>query len=497
MSLRMDDIVQKENSMKLTMQTIDFRLAKLEEISLQTAETLCLLEQALASSQLREPEVVGSGSNSSVDIPSLPARGRGYSLDTVQLTHKRNRMAINEDRLRPFTDYTRQRPPFSRSVTVAAPGHHVQERHSAAVPTKKPQKSSGLSNYTGSDLFRRRRSKVLSKLRSQGLLNAVNQNFGKTPSRRSQVTFSNQSSCDTPECMSPLSIRTDLSSTPVVTPVKTLASSHTIDSPIYTAPGVTSPIVKPSKQSHLEDEVKVMSPPTSLRVPNLDNPEMAAEVATSAALAISPIVTPVHSEYTSITDDIDTSQLNYRSPEGSPTNLHQFLYGIDVDVDLYTKKPPKKKKTKVRSMVPSKYELEQLRHAEAEEHEQLENVIRKRMRQISLTESDSLGDIARHIIEMDMTDVEVEAPAYHSDEGDHLKEEEEEEAEAAVDAAINKVKSEPLLTALSGSVDSQNWTNMAEGSILSAPINMQPSEDSERTATFFVSDELVPNETNC
>ena len=45
MSLRMDDINQKENAMKLSMQTVDFRLAKLEEMALQTSECLFSMQQ--------------------------------------------------------------------------------------------------------------------------------------------------------------------------------------------------------------------------------------------------------------------------------------------------------------------------------------------------------------------------------------------------------------------------------------------------------------------
>ncbi len=44
-SLRMDDINQKENAMKLSMQTIDYRLAKLEDIAIKTAESLFTLQQ--------------------------------------------------------------------------------------------------------------------------------------------------------------------------------------------------------------------------------------------------------------------------------------------------------------------------------------------------------------------------------------------------------------------------------------------------------------------
>ncbi len=41
----MDDINQKENAMKLSMQTIDYRLAKLEDIAIKTAESLFALQQ--------------------------------------------------------------------------------------------------------------------------------------------------------------------------------------------------------------------------------------------------------------------------------------------------------------------------------------------------------------------------------------------------------------------------------------------------------------------
>jgi hypothetical protein len=125
-----------------------------------------------------------------------------------------------------------------------------------------------------------------------------------------------------------------------------------------------------------------------------------------------------------------------------------------------------------------------LKNAEESEHEQLENIIRKRMRQISLTESDSLGDIARHIIqELDMSDVEVEAgPGYHSDEGDHMVEEGNEQEEAA----INKVKSEPLLVSMAGCTGGLNWADKPDqSSITSAPTDLEPVSTG-RSAVFFV-----------
>lgn len=56
---------------------------------------------------------------------------------------------------------------------------------------------------------------------------------------------------------------------------------------------------------------------------------------------ITPIVTPLRAEYTSITDDIDTSGLTTGSPCGSPTTPRPIYFGVDVNVDLYTKKRTK------------------------------------------------------------------------------------------------------------------------------------------------------------
>lgn len=39
MTMRMDDINQKENSIKLSLQTMDYRMSKLEDVALQTNDT--------------------------------------------------------------------------------------------------------------------------------------------------------------------------------------------------------------------------------------------------------------------------------------------------------------------------------------------------------------------------------------------------------------------------------------------------------------------------
>ena len=53
MALRMDDINQKVNAVKLSLQTVDYRLGKQDEIALQTAETLAHIQQLTTLQQLQ------------------------------------------------------------------------------------------------------------------------------------------------------------------------------------------------------------------------------------------------------------------------------------------------------------------------------------------------------------------------------------------------------------------------------------------------------------
>ena len=58
MSLRMDDINQKVNTIKLSLQTVEYRLAKHDEISSQTSATLAKIQQLAYIQQLQEQQMV-------------------------------------------------------------------------------------------------------------------------------------------------------------------------------------------------------------------------------------------------------------------------------------------------------------------------------------------------------------------------------------------------------------------------------------------------------
>ena len=54
MSLRLDDINQKENNTRLSLQTVDYRLAKLEELMVQSLGDTSKMAAALADIQVRD-----------------------------------------------------------------------------------------------------------------------------------------------------------------------------------------------------------------------------------------------------------------------------------------------------------------------------------------------------------------------------------------------------------------------------------------------------------
>ena len=217
MSLRLDDINQKENSIKLSLQTVDYRLAKLEDLALQTADALYSIQHMLTTKSLQHHPTTTS--DSAAQTAAGPILGTTPTMDWMTVSGlfptKRH---LNESRLRPFTDYTCntfRRPPFSRAITVAAPGSLSKELpvvHAAMAvssgasvfthtsPMMEKQESLTQQPYLGSSLYQRRRKRPLVKLRSQ-----LNSEPGSPDSSRKvakgmnlKVTFSDEVDIDDP-----------------------------------------------------------------------------------------------------------------------------------------------------------------------------------------------------------------------------------------------------------------------------------------------------------
>ena len=150
-----------------------------------------------------------------------------------------------------------------------------------------------------------------------------------------------------------------------------------------------------------------------------------------AVSPLTPIVTPNRTEYTSITDDIDTSDMNRGSPPSTPSILarQQPLLPHEHKRLKHKKFGGKKKKSslEVASTVAEVIGADaacgndHLKKAEETEHQQMEMMVHKRMRHLSLTESETIADLAKHALQsIESVDEEDPAtlPTHFSDDDD-------------------------------------------------------------------------------
>lgn len=110
-SLRLDDINMKENAIRLSLQTMDSCLMKLDQHSARHARTLAQLSQAAGV----------QGSPPSQDSSGLVESGGQKGRERENREYTPPQRLYNEDKLRPFTDYrggSRQRPPLQHGMSV-------------------------------------------------------------------------------------------------------------------------------------------------------------------------------------------------------------------------------------------------------------------------------------------------------------------------------------------------------------------------------------------
>ena len=107
---------------------------------------------------------------------------------------------------------------------------------------------------------------------------------------------------------------------------------------------------------------------------------------------LTPIVTPNRIEYTSITDDIDTSCVNNHSPPDTPPAVRWSSHKDAV--------PDKRKKNGKKRRRADSPTLDRLKKAEETVHQQMEVIVNRRIRQISLTETaEGYGNLAKHAVQ--------------------------------------------------------------------------------------------------
>lgn len=421
MTMRMDDINQKENSIKLSLQTMDYRMSKLEEVALQTNDTLSVLRTYIARSVRH---FSGASLGSQVHEPSLESQ------DSII----ENDMVIYESDSSPFKE-----PDLEASETMTpsftlgrdSPTNTSMETNSTMrsipspllVHTKKPLKEEQLDKVT--DFSKQQKPPSKRKLLDQGLLknqklmplqesSPVQEfNEGIPLTQRRQVSTE-------------LSVNIELANGGITSaPAATHASEvdqNTNQSSLYSTASISSDtqtttgLPSGGIDSFPDADMQMRISPGSSRPPSSPRISITSAVygqskntflAPTSVSQMTPILTSISSEYTTITDEIDTSCVVDKSPPGSPTSAGTFFGEGASDVEK------KRKQSDVVTV-----ENVRLKNAEELQHRKMERLIQHRLRQISLDESDCISDIAKLVVS-DM----------NPQEENHSGQEEEEDSE--------------------------------------------------------------------
>ncbi|XP_062571913.1 transient receptor potential cation channel subfamily M member 3-like [Saccostrea cucullata] len=404
MAMRMDDVNQKENSIKLSLQTVDYRMSKLEEVALQTNETLALLKNYLSrnvrhfsggsvESQVHEPSLVSQDSFMDNDIviydsdtpakidpdqdtismttpvftlgKDSPSPTHNESNSTMRsipsplLVHTKN--PVKEEQLKKFTDYSKHPPSPARRKSLE---YNLSIKGKKMLPQL--QESSPIIEYDESLPLTQRRHVPTELNVNIELANAgVHAASAATHAPDAEIN-KNQSAVYT---------------TAYITAETNMTTG---------APGNIS-------YNYAEDQMKM---PGSARAPTSPRISITSAVygnsktnllIPASVSQMTPILTSISSEYTTITDEIDTSCVVDTSPSASPTSAGTF-FGEGT-----TEGEKKRKQSEVVIV-----ENVRLKNAEELQHKKMERIIQHRLRQISLDESDRISDIAKLVVsEMD------------------------------------------------------------------------------------------------
>lgn len=530
MTMRMDDMNQKENCIKLSLQGMDYRLSKLEEVAIQTSSTLSLVyefmnrhmapptsmvsvpsrESLLSTDEGLKVEtshtipiketsssvIVSSGEETIFPMSTLDhAPDESLkSIPTPSLVHSKR--PVKQKCLKMFTDYSKthlsrpsplgqlqrsysQRTPRSSrtrlsrahrrrsdSETMACRrtqsarndfGHHVSLSAGEAPMSNRFGSRSSTSHSSASiprvssaglhhpvplspGLLERRQGKT-SRLRLN-IYKAVDESSSSDENIPAKVSgssgsHSGQGKQALPSVFRRLSARTSSKDQPPSS--LTLGDPDTAkeDCPSVRSDNLNSPVIVRSDpipcptvpiahavmgndfhntpiQLPMSPVAEISGVPYSTPVSHSRVDEMWIPSA-MVRPPMTPILTPMRAEYTSITDDIDTSCMMDISPNGSP----QTPRGRYMDA-----KKEEEDGQHVSKLDAFLNEQAILKKAEERECRKMERVIRHRLRQISLDDSDSISNIAKLVVsEMNLTDIKtLEDEGNDEEEDDEIEE---------------------------------------------------------------------------
>lgn len=483
MTMRMDDVNTKENSIKLSLQTVDYRLSKLEDLAVQQTDMLSILQNfvihqdsrtrnlSVSTDRTIEPLQSQESLVETSDITNFddgPVTGLKIdSLKDTKLmqTQKQNQDAseqantsgketmrsipspllvhskkpIRDEFLKQFTDYTKPvsprigsdfpKTPVSRSSGIRKPERQLSQksRHSLPeLPEASPEITQSPFPFGETETKDSNSEKTLLQRRHGApklSINIKTTSVSTSPPDTSIVVcgLEDVSAQDVNQSAVVYSTAKIESKTQVCTGVPeqlNLAVPNGAGQTNATSSVVITPV---SPQA-----IDAVSPARTLMrsstvYGSLENNNL---LPSSVISQLTPILTSLSAEYTTITDDIDTSIVMDRSPPRSPATAGVFF----SDNFLC---PGRRRESEA-----SRSEKAILKQAEEMEHRRMGKVIRNRLRQISQDESDSISDIARLVVSELTTN-----PPDHSEQED---EDEEDQSSQSIEPEQPSVVYEPV-----------------------------------------------------
>ena len=429
MSMRVDDINQKENTIKMSLQTVDFRLGRLEEIALQTQESLYHIQMCLSSGHVSlghynladlqashdsyDSMIISEATqNMSDPLQSQSIENISDSAILLQsmpspvLVHSKR--PVEQEQIEKFTNYSRGRQLSGNSFSTEPQAEEAQPGTSGSKPAA-PVRTLTVEKKT--PLLLRRQGPLLSsiKIRRAG---SADVSRLKTPSfvRFADSLLSSVTSATE-------SHDTNAIFTNVKLPSETSTSTAGVKKP------ASLDLTSQQQQKHtdigeirsvntpLSPEVLPLSPSQSIpNVSSFSTSPVSEGIPQSAVKDLSAILVPFHAEYTTITDEIDTSCVADHSPTRSPVSANIFFS------ESFHKRSGQLDTPAYHS------EKQMLKQAEEVEHRKMERVIRHRLRQISLDDGENVADIAMVVA----AELALSKQLGHDEDGDASELEEDE-----------------------------------------------------------------------
>jgi len=316
----MDDLRQKENSVRICLQTIDSHMANLDRLSFETSEALYAMQCRINSSgvaltQTREINAVSPRLVPAPYTATLPTLGDETQSRRANIPFSfQTSCTYNELKLAPFTDYRNAVPSVSPRIV----------RDDYDVPDS------------------RQRSQTLSDIRNK---------------RRKHLDDA--------------------------------VTQEERDRDVCGLKGTQNQLGLPPTPGGARARPQLLSFAKSRKdFPRRTKPSLLVS-------PLTPIITPSRTEYSSITDDIDTSSVNNNcSPPGTPTANQ-----LSEPSPHHHRHRKAAAATSSRTHRRGSERNEELKKVEEIEHQRMEYMFQRRIRQLSLTETESYANLAMHVLE--------------------------------------------------------------------------------------------------